>query len=321
MHTGVRLDWLSFAITGDETTRAAILAMDKEIPGISMYWHGRQGEGYKIFAQDDFTDKYPVAQLTIDHALLWGYKIERIAEILERVCLLPGVACYHISRVDIGTLTDGLMIPRHDIDSFIERARGKVRKQNIRHVGKGGITETVYAGNRKKAMLRIYDKMKELIAHLPQKAYVFAEVAKWERCYTVEYELHRDWLKERNIYSFSDLLGQLMDGSLWRYLTKQLFWLAEDSDTFYIADEWADVQGADWMCGLVYDELELFIHRTADVERMYSLIRGLAHRLAREQGATEVRHKLVEFMRDLGDYDNERDEPKKVTWVKLRKVS
>jgi hypothetical protein len=313
MNTGLRLDWLSIYIEGDYRLYKLLDVNDNVIPGIKMYLHGRDFDKFKLYMQDDFNDSYPIALIKFENALLWGKKFNDIVEVINWISKKEGFRDYHITRCDLSVLID-YDFTEKGIKFLLDRVKGKVSKKNVKYYGCNDRVETVYIGNRRRCMLRIYDKLKELKDN-DRKDYIFDEVKNWGKCFNVEYELKREWLKDFGIYRIGDLIGYLDNGELWKYLTKEYFYMA---DGCYIEDVWAEVQGVEFsMNGDMYDELVDVMVKEVKKDRLYSVIGGCLKRLYSVENEKELRRKITMMLEDCWGYNNEKTERR----FKVRKVA
>ncbi len=304
MNSKVRLDWLSLSLEGDEEFRQLLITLgskgQKPISGIPMYLHGYDMTYYRLYIQDEINEHYPVAVVMINHPVLWGCKYDRIYDVMLEISGLSGFFSYHITRVDLSLLIDRNVF-EGGLFKLIKSVSGKVNRNNIKHYGSMGVTETVYLGTREKVMLRIYDKRKELLSKYGTedfKEYVWKEVWNWGQCYNIEYELRRKWLKEWGINTLGDLFGVLESREVWRYLTKEWVRLEDESlengvKVRTISDVWVEVMGAVFMDnGFMYEEFVDYLVRDVDPERLYSTIKGLVNRLAAVEDVEVMKHKI-----------------------------
>lgn len=315
MNTGLRFDWLTLAIHGDLAFKESIFQENYEpIQGIPMYLHGFQGDFYRIYCQDDVSAYYPIAILQFDHALLWGGRYDTMFDILAGISALPGFEGYHVTRVDLSVLVDHNFFG-NGLESFLSKCRGKVKLSNVKHVGAGGETETVYLGSRQKVFLRIYDKLKELLSHdsVDFKDYVYNEVKDWRACYNVEFELRRQWLKDFGIKSLGDLMGMMESGELWKYLTGNWFYMC-DGD--YISRVWEEIKGVQFMNdGKMYEEVVDMLVRDIDPERLYAAMKGMLRRLSYVEEYRVIRShvlEMIEGVRSIDRRDREKERRFKV---------
>lgn len=316
MNTGLRFDWLTLSIEGDFDFKNAILEENFDpIPGIPMYLYGYQGDFFRIYVQAEYNNSYPVAVLQYDHSILWGGRYDLMFDILAGISDLPGFYSYHVTRVDLSVLIDHNFF-ENGLESFLSKCRGKVRTSNVKHVGSGGVTETVYLGTRQKVFLRVYDKMKELLSHdNDYKEYVLDEVKNWKNCYNVEYELRRQWLKEFGINSLGDLFGMMESGELWRYLTGTFFYMGEE----YISKEWEEIKGAEFLSNEnIYDEMVDILVKDIDSERIYSAMRGMIKRLSYVEPYSSIRSNIMQMIEGARDIDKREREKEKRFRVKRR---
>lgn len=316
MNTGLRFDWLTISIEGDFDFKNAILEENFDpIPGIPMYLYGYQGDFFRIYVQAEYNNSYPVAVLQYDHSILWGGRYDLMFDILAGISDLPGFYSYHVTRVDLSVLIDHNFF-ENGLESFLSKCRGKVRTSNVKHVGSGGVTETVYLGTRQKVFLRVYDKMKELLSHdNDYKEYVLDEVKNWKNCYNVEYELRRQWLKEFGINSLGDLFGMMESGELWRYLTGTFFYMGEE----YISKEWEEIKGAEFLSNEnIYDEMVDILVKDIDSERIYSAMRGMIKRLSYVEPYSSIRSNIMQMIEGARDIDKREREKEKRFRVKRR---
>jgi hypothetical protein len=311
MNSKVRLDWLSLSLEGDEEFRQLLITKgskgQKAISGIPMYLHGYDMTYYRLYIQDEINANYPVAVIMINHPLLWGGQYDRIYDVMLEVSGLSGFISYHITRVDLSVLIDRNVFA-DGLFGFVKSVSGKVKRNNIKHFGRNGVTETVYLGTREKVMLRIYDKRKELLSKYGTeefKDYVWKEVWKWGECYNVEYELRRKWLKDWGINTLGDLFGVLESGEVWRYLTKD--WVRLEDEYIQngvkcrrISEVWVEVMGAVFMDnGFMYEEFVDYLVRDVDPERLYSTIKGLVNRLAAVEDVEVMKHRIYSILKGV----------------------
>lgn len=313
MNSGLRLDWLSISIEGDFRLYKLLDVNNNVIPGIKMYLHGRDFEKFKLFMQDDYNDSYPIGILKFENALLWGKKYNEIVEIIDWISKKDGFKDYHITRCDLSVLIDHDFIG-DDIRVFLDKVGGKVAKKSVKYFGNNDKIETVYVGNRRRCMLRIYDKFKELEDN-GSKSYVLDEVGGWNKCSNVEFELKREWLKDFGIYRIGDLIGFLDNGELWSYLTKEFFYM---SDGRYIDEGWGEIQGVSFdMNGEMYDEIIDVMVKDVKKERLYSVIGGCIKRLYTVENEKELRRKIDLLMESCWGLDDGKVEKR----FKVRKVA
>ena len=311
MNSKVRLDWLSLSLEGDEEFRQLLITLgskgQKPIPGIPMYLHGYDMSYYRLYIQDELNENYPVAVIIINHPVLWGGQYNRIYEVMLEISGLSGFYSYHITRVDLSVLINKNVF-ENGLFGLIKSVSGKVNRNNIKHFGANGVTETVYMGTREKVMLRIYDKRKELLCKYGTeefKEYVWNEIWDWSFCYNIEYELRRKWLKDWGINTLGDLFGVLESREVWRYLTKEWVRLEEEYlengvKRMRVNEIWSEVMGALFMDnGFMYEEFVDYLVRDVDPERLYSTIKGLVNRLAAVEDVEVMKHKIYSILKGV----------------------
>lgn len=125
-----------------------------------------------------------------------------------------------VSRCDLALHIDGLAFTVKDLDSFV----GRFRKDSLHRCDRQ--VESLYFGSRttNKCLCRIYNKTREVLEK--RDKYWFFDI--WDKAglditnvWNIEFELHRDFLKECKIDSWDDLKNNI--NSLWYYLTNE--WL------------------------------------------------------------------------------------------------
>lgn len=121
-----------------------------------------------------------------------------------------------VGRVDFALHIDGLNFKVTDIDCFV----GRFRKDSLKRCDRK--VETLYFGSRNtnKCLCRIYNKTREVLE--TRSKYWFFDI--WDKSnmvitntWNVEFELHRDFLKECKINTWDELRDNI--SSLWHYLT------------------------------------------------------------------------------------------------------
>lgn len=149
-----------------------------------------------------------------------------------------------VSRVDLAYHTDGLNFQVCDLDKFV----GKYRKDSLHRCDRK--IETFYFGSRKTqtVMCRIYNKTRQLLEE--RKSLWFIDI--WSKydlditnVWNVEYELHREFLKQIDIDTFEQLVDNIK--GIWGYLTHN--WIryvdissATRSNNYKIFEVWQKVQ-------------------------------------------------------------------------------
>lgn len=168
-----------------------------------------------------------------------------------------------ISRVDMALHIDSLEFNLSDIDSFV----GKFNKDSIHRCNRN--IETLYFGSRKtqKVLCRIYNKSREILE--TRDKYWFFDI--WSKngldvsnVWNLEFELHRDFLREIKVNTFEELIDNLK--GMWEYLTHEwIRYIDKDSATrktrCKLQDFWKTVQHG-------YDSFDMDGHIQREVQRL-----------------------------------------------------
>lgn len=184
-----------------------------------------------------------------------------VADYLERT--FGKIIDTKVNRVDLALHIDGLNFSVNDIDNFV----GRFRKDSLHREDRK--VESLYFGSRKtnKCLCRMYNKTREVLEK--RDKFWFFDI--WNNnnmdvgnVWNVEFELHRDFLKECKIQTYFDLVENVK--GLWIYLTEK--WIryvdinsatrAENCKTQQI---WKTIQ-----CG--YDNFEMDGYIGRDIQRI-----------------------------------------------------
>lgn len=168
-----------------------------------------------------------------------------------------------VNRCDLALHMDGLSFNVGDLDSFV----GRFRKDSLHRCDR--TIESLYFGSRttNKCLCRIYNKTREVIEK--RDKYWFFDI--WDKSgmdifnvWNIEFELHRDFLKECKIDSWDDLKNNI--NSLWHYLTNE--WLryvdlssATRRENCKVQPLWIEIQKG-------YDYLEFNGYIQRSIQRM-----------------------------------------------------
>jgi len=171
-----------------------------------------------------------------------------------------------ISRVDMALHMDKYTHDQLHLDEFI----GQFKKDSIHRFDRK--IETLYFGSRKtqKVLCRIYNKTREVI-ETKSKLWFFDI---WEKenldimnVWNVEFELHRDFLREINIDTFTDLIDNLK--GIWYYLTHE--WIrhidmstATRRERCHVRPIWHDIQDG-------YNKFDMDGYIDRDLQRLRDL--------------------------------------------------
>ena len=293
MNTGLRLDYLSIMVDGDEEFKNALLGIGTPCAGVPMYLHGRECRDHVVYVQDEYNISYPVGMIRFNHALCWSMAWGRIGEIVLLISRLAGFRSYHINRVDVGTIIDWNLVGLGE-SWIVENRRGKCRRNSIEGYTVGGETKTIYMGSGRKMRFRVYDKRAEMEKQVGNnnKLYVWDEMKDFKVANTVEIQCMRAWLKDFGIETIDDLFWCLKNGRLWQYCTRDF--LRFDCDGW---DEISSLEVKD--IEKKYEGVDEVIVRECDEERVKSILLGCLRTLCREVGYFSTRVIVRSMMEDL----------------------
>ncbi|NLK11724.1 MAG: replication initiation factor domain-containing protein [Staphylococcus equorum] len=149
-----------------------------------------------------------------------------------------------ISRVDLCCHIDDLKLELYNMANF----KGSYRNQNI-YLTDRKVSSMNFGSRNSPVYLRIYDKVLEI--KVTRNKTWFNEIWKHfnidlNNVWNVEFELHRDFLREKQINNFTELYESLQ--TLWRYLTtKWIVMIKNDNvrtDRCETEEVWKKIQGA-----------------------------------------------------------------------------
>lgn len=201
-----------------------------ELNYVDMKIMGNGKQGYSYLLHNDllevniarFRSKietfYPV-RIRFKSEYIWSCGLKNCWSFIERWTreLFGEITDVKIGRVDPCCHTDIINLQLEKMAYF----KGSYRNQNI-HLSDRKVSSMNFGSRKSSVYSRIYDKILEV--NVTRKKTWFYDI--WNsykmdvnNIWNVEFEIHREFLKEKQINDFTDLYESLK--TLWRYLTGQ----------------------------------------------------------------------------------------------------
>lgn len=188
---------------------------------------------------------YPV-RIRWKSEYLWSCGLKNSWQIVEEWIkeTLGEIIDCKISRVDPCCHVDTFKLELYNMGNF----KGSYRNQNI-HLQDRKVSSMNFGSRNSPIYLRIYDKVLEI--KVTRNKTWFYEIWKLfnlneNNVWNVEFELHREFLREKEINNFTQLYECLQ--TLWRYLTKKWIVMIKNNnirtDRCETEDVWIEIQKA-----------------------------------------------------------------------------
>ena len=306
-NTGIRFDYLAVSV-GDSFNdyirlQNYSMEMERLDSGIPMYGLGFENNYYRLYIQNDYSDKYPCGLVVFHHEILWANMIDVIFDVIDGFNMY-----HHISRVDLSCLFnfDWYNSEFQDVNRIMNMKMGKVR--TIQPIFKENRIETWYFGdlrNRRKIIVRIYDKLAEI--EKSKKYYMLQD--DFENVINVEIEMRRDYLRKYGINNIEELYNNIE--KLWYRIFKKYISMQEKNGVY--TKFWTEILSVKRYSEVLIVRRE-WVDRDINIERMYKIVEGLLNTIVEVEGKELTKIKVDNLISKLeGKYNGERK-------IKIEKV-